>query len=137
MKLRKTSHSSFIFFVVVAVVIIGAGYTLISQAYINIVFTIIISEVLLLPYVILKTFDNPKKREEKLAAKKASTQQMALEQDSASKKLIAEIEAKHQRLLDVNKELISKVSTFFSNENSMESFMEYCNKFISEKVSAS
>ena len=53
MKLRKTSHSSFIFFVVVAVVIIGAGYTLISQAYINIVFTIIISEVLLLPYVIL------------------------------------------------------------------------------------
>ena len=136
MKLRKTSHSSFIFFVVVAVVIIGAGYTLISQAYINIVFTIIISEVLLLPYVILKTFDNPKKREEKLAAKKASTQQMALEQDSASKKLIAEIEAKHQRLLDVNKELISKVSTFFSNENSMESFMEYCNKFISEKVSA-
>ena len=72
----------------------------------------------------------------KLAAKKASTQQMALEQDSASKKLIAEIEAKHQRLLDVNKELISKVSTFFSNENSMESFMEYCNKFISEKVSA-
>ena len=78
MKLRKTSHSSFIFFVVVAVVIIGAGYTLISQAYINIVFTIIISEVLLLPYVILKTFDNPKKREEKRAAKKSSTQQMAL-----------------------------------------------------------
>ena len=48
----------------------------------------------MLPYLIIKAFDNPKKREEKLAAKKASAQQASLEQDSVNKALIAEIEAR-------------------------------------------
>ena len=136
MKLRNTTKTSFIFFAVVGVIILGSVYTYFTQYYIYFVFTVIIAELLILPYLIIKAFDNPKKREEKLAAKKASAQQTSLEQDSANKALIAEIEAKHQKLLDVNKELISKVSTFFTSDNSMESFLEYCNNFITEKVSA-
>ena len=136
MKLRNTTKTSFIFFAVVGVIILGSVYTYFTQYYIYFVFTVIIAELLILPYLIIKAFDNPKKREEKLAAKKASAQQTSLEQDSANKALIAEIEAKHQKLLDVNKELISKVSTFFTGDNSMESFLEYCNNFITEKVSA-
>ena len=136
MKLRNTTKTSFIFFAVVGVIILGSVYTYFTQYYIYFVFTVIIAELLILPYLITKAFDNPKKREEKLAAKKASAQQTSLEQDSANKALIAEIEAKHQKLLDVNKELISKVSTFFTGDNSMESFLEYCNNFITEKVSA-
>jgi len=135
-KLRNTSKTSFIFFAVVGIIIVGSVYTYFTQYYIYFVFTVIIAELLMLPYLIIKAFDNPKKREEKLAAKKASAQQASLEQDSANKALIAEIEAKHQKLLDVNKELIYKVSTFFTGDNSMESFLEFCNNFISEKVSA-
>ena len=136
MKLRNTSKSSFIFFVVVGIIALGSAYTYLTQTYFYFVFTVILAEVLILPYVLLKAFDNPKKREEKLAAKKAAAQQASLEQDSASKALIAAMEEKHQRLLNVNKEIISKVSTFFTNENSIESFMEYCNKFLTEKTQA-
>ena len=108
MKLRNTSKSSFIFFVVVGIIVLGSAYTYLTQTYFYFVFTVILAEVLIFPYLLLKAFDNPKKREEKLAAKKAAAQQASLEQDSASKALIAAMEEKHQRLLNVNKEIISK-----------------------------
>ena len=72
MKLRNTSKSSFIFFVVVGIIVLGSAYTYLTQTYFYFVFTVILAEVLILPYVLLKAFDNPKKREEKLAAKKAA-----------------------------------------------------------------
>ena len=40
--------------------------------------------------------------------------------DMVSKQVVAEIEEKHQRLLDVNKDLISKLSSFFSSQISAD-----------------
>ena len=66
----------------------------------------------------------------KKVAKKAAELAAIRDQDSITKEQLAEIEAKHQRLLEVNKDLISKLSTFFSSDNSMENFLEYCNDMI-------
>jgi len=135
-KLRKTVKSSFIYFIVVGIIIFGAIYTKIAQEAFPFVVSIIAAEIVALPYAIVRAFDNPIKREEKKNAKKASEQFAINTQDYVSKQYVAELEEKHQKLTEVNKELISKVSTFFTNDNSMEGFLEYCNKLISEKVSA-
>ena len=85
--------------------------------------------------MIIKVFDTPKRREEKLAEKaaKLSTTQ---DSDTITKEAVAKIEEKHQKLLAVNKDLVSKLSTFFSSDNSMENFLEYCNDILTQKVSA-
>lgn len=135
-KLRNTVKSSFVFYLVSGVVVAGALYSYLTEYLIYFIFSVIIAEVLMLPYLILKAFDNPQKREEKKAAKKLAEQTAAIEENEVTKAAIAAVEAKHQRLLEVNKDLVSKVSTFFSRDNSMESFLEYCNKLISERVGA-
>lgn len=135
-KLRNTVKSSFIFFVVLGAVIIGALYSCIAQYYIYFVFAVIIAELLALPYLIFKAVDNPQKREAKKAAKRAAEMEASKDQDTITKAQLAEIEAKHQRMLEVNKDLISKLSSFFSSDNSMENFLEYCNTLVSQRVGA-
>ncbi len=136
-KMRNTAKSSFIFYVVTGITVVGALITLLNQHFIYFVFALILAELVLLPYLIIKAFDNPQKREEKQKAKKLAEQNQAIENSEAVKAVISEIEAKNKRLLEVNKDLVSQVSTFFSRDNSMESFLEYCNKMITEKVGAS
>ena len=135
-KMRNTAKSSFIFYVVTGITVVGALITLLNQHFIYFVFALILAELVLLPYLIIKAFDNPQKREEKQKAKKLAEQNQAIENSEAVKAVISEIEAKNKRLLEVNKDLVSQVSTFFSRDNSMESFLEYCNKMITEKVGA-
>lgn len=135
-KLRNTVKSSFIFFFSTGVIIIGALYSYFTEYYIYFVFSVIVSEVLLIPYLIYKAFDNPEKREAKKAARKAAEMEASRDYDTVTKAQVDEIEAKHQRLLEVNKDLVSKVSSFFSSENSMENFLEYCNDMIRQKVTA-
>jgi sigma-B regulation protein RsbU (phosphoserine phosphatase) len=135
-RLRKKAKIRYIFFVVAAVIIVGSLYCYYTEYYINFVFAIIIAQGITLPYLIIKTFDNPQKREEKKAAKKAAEIAASRDADMVSKQVVAEIEEKHQRLLDVNKDLISKLSSFFSSDNSMENYLEYCNDLIAQRVSA-
>lgn len=136
MKLRNTAKVSFIFYLVLGFLIAGGLVSYFLNTVIYFIFAVIVAEMLTLPYLILKAFDNPQKREEKKAAKRLAEQTAMIENSEVTKQAIAQIEAKHQRLLEVNKDLISKVSTFFSTNNSMESFLEYCNKMISEKIGA-
>ena len=135
-KLRNTAKSSFIFYIVVGVMVAGAVITVFSQHPIHFVFAAIIAEIIALPYLIIKAFDNPQKREEKKQAKLKAEQTAAIENSEAVKAVISEIEEKNQRLLEVNKDLVSQVSSFFSRDNSMESFLDYCNKLLTEKISA-
>jgi len=135
-KLRKTSHGSLVFSLATIVFIIGSIYSLSNKYYIYYVFTVIFSELIILPFVVFKAFDNPQKREEKKAAKIAADNLAALDQDTVTKAALAELEFKHKKLQEVNNELISKVSSFFTNDNSMENFLEYCNGLLKEKVSA-
>ncbi len=135
-RLRNTVKSSFIYFIIAGILVIGALYTYSSQQLFSFVIAVIAAEVVALPYAVIKAFDNPIKREEKKAAKKAAELSLVNNQDYVSKEYVRELEEKHEKLLEVNKELISKVSTFFTNDNNMEGFLEYCNKLITEKVSA-
>lgn len=135
-RLRKKARISYIFYVVAAIIIVGSLYCYYTEYYIYYVFTVTLSLAITLPYLIIKAFDNPQKREEKKAAKKSAELAAAKDADMVSKKALAEIEEKHQRILDVNKDLIAKVSSFFSSDNSMENYLEYCNDLIAQRVSA-
>jgi len=136
MRLRNTVKTSFIFFGMCLVLIIGSLYSYFTEYYIYYVFTIIITVALGLPYLILKAFDNPKKREEKKAAKKNAEIQSSRDNDLVNKAVIQQIEEKHEKLKQINNDLIAKLSTFFSSDNSMEKFLEYCNDLVTEKVKA-
>ena len=135
-RLRKKAKISYVFFVIPAIIIAGSLYCYYTEYYIYFVFAIILAQAIALPYLIIKAFDNLQKREEKKAAKKAAEIAATRDADMVSKQVVAEIEEKHQRLLDVNKDLISKLSSFFSSDNSMENYLEYCNDLIGQRVSA-
>ena len=92
-KMRNTAKSSFIFYVVTGITVVGALITLLNQHFIYFVFALILAELVLLPYLIIKAFDNPQKREEKQKAKKLAEQNQAIENSEAVKAVISEIEA--------------------------------------------
>lgn len=135
-KIRNTAKVSFIYFVVTLIAVCGALYSYTTEQQIYFVFAILVSASLILLYSIIKAFDNPKKREEKKAAKKAAELAASMNQDTITKAQLEEIEAKHNKLLAINKDLISKLSSFFSSDNSMENFLDYCNELVTEKVAA-
>ena len=136
MKLRNTAKVSFTFFIVTGIVVACSVFSYFDQHFIYFVFAVILAEFITLPYLVIKAFDNPEKREKKKAEKKLAEQNAAIENSDFVKNVIAELEAKNKRLLEVNKTLVSQVSTFFSRDNSMENFLDYCNKMITEKIGA-
>ena len=71
-KLRNKAKISLVFFISTGIVLIGTIYSTFKGFYSYVVFTIILAEVVLLPYLIVKAFVNPQKIEEKKAAKKAA-----------------------------------------------------------------
>ena len=136
MKLRNTAKVSFTFFIVTGILTACAVFTFFDQHFIYYVFAVILAEFIMLPYLVIKAFDDPQKREQKKAEKRLAEQNAAIENSDFVKNRIAEIENKNKRLLEVNKTLVSQVSSFFSRDNSMENFLDYCNKMITEKVNA-
>ncbi|MBO4533548.1 MAG: SpoIIE family protein phosphatase [Treponema sp.] len=136
MKLRNTAKVSFTFFIVTGILVACSLFTFFDLHFIYFVFAVILAEFITLPYLIIKAFDNPEKREKKKAEKRIAEQNAAIENSDVVKRVIAELETKNQKLLEVNKTLVSHVSTFFSRDNSMENFLDYCNKMITEKVNA-
>ncbi len=136
MKLRNTTKVSFTFFIVTGILVACSVFTFFDLHFIYFVFAVILAEFIALPYLIIKAFDNPEKREKKKEEKRLAEQNAAIENSDVVKKVIADLETKNQKLLEVNKTLVSQVSTFFSRDKSMENFLDYCNKMITEKVNA-
>ena len=136
MKLRNTAKVSFTFFIVTGILVACSVFSFFDKHFIYFVFAVILAEFITLPYLVIKAFDNPELREKKKAEKKLAEQNAAIENSDFVKNVIAELEAKNKRLLEVNKTLVSQVSTFFSRDNSMENFLDYCNKMITEKIGA-
>ncbi len=135
-KLRNKAKVSLAFFITTGIMIVGTIYSTFTGFYTYIVFTIILAELVLLPYLIIKAFVNPEKIEEKKAAKKAAEINASRENDMVNRAVIQQIEEKNQRYIELNRDLIAKLSTFFTNNNSMENFLEYCNDLMTEKVKA-
>lgn len=136
-KLRNTAKLSFVYYTASVVLIIGSLVCMIYGQYFYFVVAVIISECVLLPLVVVKAFDNPGKRQAKKAAKLAQAQENAIATNELAQAAIAKIRTQSEKTLEVNKDLISKVSTYFTNDNSIESFLEYCNRLITEKTNAS
>ncbi len=136
MRLRNTAKVSFTFFIVTGILTACAVFTFFDQHFIYYVFAVILAEFITLPYLVIKAFDDPVAREKKKAEKKLAEQNAAIENSDVVKNVIAELEAKNKRLLEVNKNLVSQVSMFFTRDKSMENFLDYCNKMVTEKVSA-
>ena len=136
LKLKNKTKPSFIFYLTLAVFIIGSVYSIISKQYIYFVFAAIIAEFLTSIFLLFKTFDDPQKREAKKAAKAASESTHTSGQDTVSASLLAEQGQKFKQIQQVHTDFVNKVSTFFSSDNSMENFLEYCNSVLKEKVNA-
>ena len=135
-KIKRTSKVSIVFFIALAIILAGSFYCYYEEHYIYFVFAIISAQIISLPYLIFKAFDNPKKREAKKAAKKTAEITISKDNDMVSKAVIAQIEEKNKRIIDTSKDIISKMSSFFSSENSMENFLEYCNDLLTQRINA-
>lgn len=135
-KIKRTSKVSIVFFIALAIILAGSFYCYYEEHYIYFVFAIISAQIISLPYLIFKAFDNPTKREAKKAAKKTAEITISKDNDMVSKAVIAQIEEKNKRIIDTSKDIISKMSSFFSSENSMENFLEYCNDLLTQRINA-
>ena len=91
-KLRNKAKVSLVFFIITGIILIGTLYSTFKGYYSYVVFTIILSELVLLPYLIVKAFVNPQKIEEKKAAKKAAEMNSSRDNDMVNKALIQQIE---------------------------------------------
>lgn len=136
LNVRKSAKVSFIFHLIFVSLVIGSAYSVYTHYYIYFVFTIILCELFASVYFIFKTFDNPEKRQEKKNAKNSSLSASALEQDTITKAALNAIQVKHEKEIETNRAFLSKVSSFFNGDNSMENFLEYCNGILKEKVNA-
>ena len=65
MKLRNTTKVSFTFFIVTGILVACSVFTYFDLHFIYFVFAVILAEFIALPYLIIKAFDNPEKREKK------------------------------------------------------------------------
>lgn len=136
LRLKNKAKVSLVFFAAAAIVFAGSIYSTFEGFYSYVVFTVIIAELVLLPYLIIKVIINPQKLEEKKAAKKAAELNASRDNDMVNRAVIQQIEEKNQRYIELNRDLIAKLSTFFTNNNSMENFLEYCNDLFTEKLKA-
>lgn len=134
MRIRNTAKASVVFYLLAGIILVGSLYCYYEEHYFYFVVAVILAIFVALPYLVFKAFDNPKKREAKKAAKKAAEIANSKDNDLVNKAIIAKIEEKNKRVIETNKDLISKVSSFFSNDSSMEKFLEYCNDLLSQKV---
>ena len=91
-KLRNKAKISLVFLISAGIMFLGTIYSTFKGYYSYIVFTIILSEIILLPYLIIKAFINPEKIEEKKAAKKAAEINASRDNDMVNRAVIQQIE---------------------------------------------
>ena len=90
-KLRNTANISFIYFISPLVLIAGSIISMIKGPNFYFVASLIISELLLIPLLVVKAFDNPKKREAKKAAKLLADRENSIATNELAQAAIAEI----------------------------------------------
>ena len=134
-KLRNTAKPSFVFFFATGVIVAGTVYTFFNPQIIYLVFVLILTEFIIFLYALIYVFGIPKKREAK-KAKKAQEQRNSVDANAISKELLNAEKERHKRILEINRDLITKVSTFFTSEQGMEQFLDYCCDLSIKKTNA-
>jgi len=135
-KIRNSAKPSFIMYLSAGVLATGAVYTYFDPHLIYFVVIILIVEALLFLYSMIIAFGNPQKKEEKKAAKKAAEMKGTVDANSVSREVYQAEKDRFNRILEVNQDLIGKASSYFTTENSMEQFLDYCNMLLTERVNA-
>lgn len=137
-KMRNTAKPSFVFYLAAGIMVTGSLYTYFSEEphIIYLVFIILLIEAVIFIYSILMAFGNPEKKEEKKAAKKLAEIKGVQDSNTVSREVFLAEKERFDNIITVNEELIAKASSFFTVEDSMEKFLDYCNTLISEKVNA-
>ncbi|MDY5123346.1 MAG: GAF domain-containing SpoIIE family protein phosphatase [Treponema sp.] len=137
-KLRRpeTNKVSFVYYLDCVIIVAGAIYSYISKLNFYFVCAIVLAEVIMVPYLIIRALDTPKRQERRAEKKAASEKNKSILDNTISKAELQEIEDKFQNRLDVNNDLIAKLSTFFSSDNSLENYLEYCNTLLTDAVKA-
>ncbi|MCF0242247.1 MAG: SpoIIE family protein phosphatase [Treponema sp.] len=142
-KLRNSARPSFVLFLASLVMVAGPLYLLVMKLngkdpqVFQILIINILSEFILFVYAFILALSNPQKWEEKKSSKKNSQDSKgSIDSNSVSKEVYLAEKDRYNKIIAVNKDLITRVSTFFSSDKSMENFLDYCNQLISERVSA-
>jgi len=135
-KLRNTAKPSFVLYLATGILVTGTVYTYFNPHIIYLVFILILIEVILFLYSIIIAFSNPKKKEEKKNAKKMAEMKGYMDANTVSREVFQAEKDRFNKIIEVNKDLIAKSASFFTTENSMEQFLDYCNMLLSEKVQA-
>ena len=134
-RIRRTAKTSFIFFTVLLVLAAGLVYACISTHIVYLVFTVIACEILILPYLAILAFSSPEKREQK-AKQKAAAEAAKNNADTAAGSDHSASDEKYKEIIAINKDFTTKAANMFSDEDSMDKFLDYFNKELTEKTHA-
>jgi sigma-B regulation protein RsbU (phosphoserine phosphatase) len=134
-RIRRTAKTSFIFFAVLLVLAAGLLYACISGHIVYLVFAVIACEILILPYLVILAFSSPEKREQK-AKQKASAEAAKNSADAAGGQERSASDEKYKEIIAINKDFTTKAANMFSDEDSMDKFLDYFNKELTEKTHA-
>ncbi|MCQ2597949.1 MAG: SpoIIE family protein phosphatase [Treponema sp.] len=135
-KIRNSAKPSFVLYLSAGILISGALYTYYEPHIIYLVFVTVLIEAILFLYSVIIAFGNPQKREEKKAAKKMAEMKGTIDANSVSREVFQAEKDRFNKIIEVNKDLIAKAASFFTSDNSMEQFLDYCNMLIAERVQA-
>ena len=135
-KLRNNVNISLVFYVLSVLLFAGSLYSYFTKKYFWYVVTVIVIGLIFISYLIILVLDEPIKKQMKKITKKNVEYTANKDANIVSKEVINQIEEKNNNILNMNRELISKLSAFFSSDNSLDNFLEYCNEELSHKINA-
>ena len=126
-KVRNTAKVSFISFLSLALIVVGCIYTAVSPSLMTIALTILIAEVLIIPYVVLLAFGKPK--EIMILASEAKTPE-------APDAVIEEIKPEEISLIEEGQQFVFKAAEAFSKADGAQELMDSINKKMVEITKA-
>lgn len=130
--IRNTTKISFIFYVAIAVTLGGLVITYFHPKLMYMIFTLILDEFLFIVYALVLVMSDPKKRENKKTQKE-------LEELIATMVTHEEMErqrTKYETRIATENDMIAKVAGFFTAEETLNSFLQYLNKLLMDKLGA-
>lgn len=139
-KVRNTARPSFVFFVALAALMVGAGFAVFTERALFAILAVLAAELVLLVYSIIVAADIPRKREERRKRKiaeyeknEAMSKNMDAIQDTAARD---HYEQSLRENLAVNKDFIMRAADAFLEDDSMTKFLEYTSAQLTQKTKA-
>ena len=134
-KIRNAAKISFIFFPCIGVLIAGLLYTYFDHKLFYISAITIVLEFFFIAYAFVLAVSDPVKRAERKAKKEKESEENSSSEE-ISKEALDALENKYKTIIEEDKELTVKASSYFNEENSLSQFLEFFNKQIVQKTGA-